>query len=51
MAIALLGITALTQRRRLLYVAWAFAGVGLFVGAAGFAGLSLNVGLFARALR
>jgi hypothetical protein len=50
-AIALLGITALTQRRRLLYVAWAFAAVGLLVGAAGFAGLSLNVGFAARALR
>jgi len=50
-AIALLGITALTQRRRLLYLAWAFAAVGLLVGAAGFAGLSLHVGLVARALR
>jgi hypothetical protein len=50
-AIALLGITALTQRRRLLYLAWAFAAIGLFIGAAGFAGLSLHVGFAARALR
>jgi hypothetical protein len=50
-AIALLGITALTQRRRLLYVAWAFAAVGLIIGAAGFAGLGLHVGFVARALR
>ncbi|HVV51512.1 MAG TPA: DUF4337 domain-containing protein [Polyangia bacterium] len=50
-AIALLGITALTQRRRLLYLAWAFAGLGLVVGAAGFAGLSLEIGFLARALR
>jgi hypothetical protein len=28
-AIALLGITALTRKRRLLYVAWTFAGFGL----------------------
>jgi len=50
-AIALLGITALTQRRRLLYLAWAFAAVGLVIGAAGFAGLGLHVGFVARALR
>jgi Domain of unknown function (DUF4337) len=50
-AIALLGITALTQRRRLLYLAWAFAALGLIIGLAGFAGLSLRVGFVARALR
>ncbi|MES1206529.1 MAG: DUF4337 domain-containing protein [Pseudomonadota bacterium] len=50
-AIALLGITALTQRRRLLFVAWAFAGVGLVVGLAGFAGVGLHVDFVARALR
>jgi hypothetical protein len=50
-AIALLGITALTQRRRLLYLAWAFAAVGLIIGAAGFAGLGLHVDFVARALR
>ena len=38
-AIALFGITALTQRRRLLYLAWAFAAIGILVGLAGFAGL------------
>jgi len=50
-AIALLGITALTQRRRLLYVGWAFAVAGMVVGLAGFAGLGLHVDLVARALR
>ena len=50
-AIALLGITALTQRRRLLYLAWAFAAIGLLVGIAGFAGLGLHVPFVARALR
>ena len=50
-AIALLGITALTQRRRLLYVGWAFAVAGMVVGLAGFAGLGMHVDLVARALR
>ena len=50
-AIALLGISALTQRRRLLFVAWAFAGVGVVVGVAGFAGIGLHVDFVARALR
>ncbi len=34
--IALLGITALTQKRKLLFVAMGFAGFGLVVGLAGF---------------
>jgi hypothetical protein len=50
-AIALLGITALTQRRRLLYLGWAFAGIGLLVGVAGFAGIGLHVDFVAHALR
>jgi hypothetical protein len=50
-AIALLGITALTQRRRLLYLAWAFAAIGILIGIAGFAGLGLHVPFVARALR
>jgi uncharacterized sporulation protein YeaH/YhbH (DUF444 family) len=50
-AIALLGITALTQRRRLLYLGWAFAAASVLVGLAGFAGLGLHVDLVARALR
>jgi len=50
-AIALLGITALTQRRRLLYLGWAFAAAGVVVGLAGFAGLGLHVDVVARALR
>ena len=39
-AIALLGITALTRKRRLIYVAWTFAGFGVMLGIAGFAGLT-----------
>lgn len=50
-AIALLGITALTRRKRLLYLAWAFAGIGILIGVAGFAGLGIHVGFVARALR
>jgi len=50
-AIALLGITALTRRRRLLYLAWVFAGIGILIGVAGFAGLGIHVGFVARALR
>jgi hypothetical protein len=49
-AIALFGITALTQRRRLLYVAWAFAGIGTVLGLAGFLGLSLHPDFLARLL-
>jgi len=49
-AIALLGITALTQKRRLLYVAWAFAGVGTVLGLAGFLGLSLHPDFLAKLL-
>ena len=40
--IALFGITALTQKRRLLFVAMAFAGFGLVVGLAGFFGWNLR---------
>ncbi len=50
-AIALLGITALTRRKRLLYLAWVFAGIGILIGLAGFAGLGIHVGFVARALR
>ncbi len=50
-AIALLGITALTQRRRLLYLGWAFAAASILIGVSGFAGLGLHVDLVARALR
>lgn len=49
-AIALLGITALTRKRRLLYVAWGFAGFGLVLGIAGFAGLGLHPAFLARLL-
>ena len=40
--IALFGITALTQKRRLLFVAMGFAGFGLLVGLAGFFGWNLR---------
>jgi hypothetical protein len=49
-AIALLGITALTRKRRLLYVAWAFAGFGVLLGIAGFAGLNFHPDFLARIL-
>jgi hypothetical protein len=49
-AIALLGITALTRKRRLLYVAWAFAAFGVVLGIAGFAGLNLHPDFLARFL-
>ena len=41
-AIALLGITALTQKRKLFVVAMSFAGFGLVVGLAGFFGWNLR---------
>jgi hypothetical protein len=47
-AIALLGITALTRKRRLMYLAWAFAGFGVIMGVAGFAGLGLHPDFLAR---
>ncbi|HMF42957.1 MAG TPA: DUF4337 domain-containing protein [Polyangia bacterium] len=47
-AIALLGITALTRKRRLLYVAWTFAGLGVLLGIAGFAGLGFHPDFLAR---
>jgi hypothetical protein len=49
-AIALLGITALTKKRRLLYVAWMFAGFGAVLGIAGFAGLNIHPTFLARLL-
>jgi hypothetical protein len=49
-AIALLGIAALTQKRRLLYLAWGFAGFGLVLGLAGFLGLALHPDFLARLL-
>jgi hypothetical protein len=49
-AIAMLGITALTRKRRLLYVAWTFAGFGVALGIAGFAGLNLHPDFLARFL-
>jgi predicted nucleic acid-binding Zn-ribbon protein len=41
-AIAMLGITALTQKRKLLFVAMGFAGFGLVVGLSGFFGWNLR---------
>ena len=40
--IALLGITALTQKRKLLFVALGFAGFGLVIGLSGFFGWNLR---------
>jgi hypothetical protein len=41
-AIALFAVTALTQKRRLLYVALVFAGFGFLLGTAGLFGLGLH---------
>jgi len=49
-AVALFGITALTQKKRLLYVAWGFAAIGVVLGLAGFLGLGLHPDFLARAL-
>jgi uncharacterized protein DUF4337 len=49
-AIAMLGITALTRKRRLLYVGWTFAGFGVVLGISGFAGLNLHPDFLARLL-
>jgi hypothetical protein len=49
-AIALLGVTALTQKRRLLYLALVFGGFGIVLGLAGFLGLSIHPDFLARFL-
>jgi hypothetical protein len=49
-AIALFAVTALTQKRKLLFVALAFAAFGIVLGAAGFLGLGLHPDFIARAL-
>jgi hypothetical protein len=49
-AIALFAVTALTQKRRLLYVALGFAAFGIVLGAAGLFGLGLHPDFIARAL-
>jgi hypothetical protein len=49
-AIALLGITALTQKKRLLFLAWGFAAIGVALGLAGFLRLGLHPDFLARAL-
>jgi hypothetical protein len=49
-AVALFGITALTQKKRLLYLAWAFAAIGIVLGSAGFLSLGLHPDFLARAL-
>jgi hypothetical protein len=49
-AIALFAVTALTQKRRLLYVALVFAGFGIVIGTAGLLGLGLHPDFLARLL-
>jgi hypothetical protein len=49
-AIALFGVTALTQKRALLVVAGVFAGVGALLGLAGFLGLRLHPEILAKLL-
>jgi hypothetical protein len=49
-AIALLGIAALTRKRRLMYGAWMFAGFGAVLGVAGFAGWNIHPTFLARLL-
>ena len=49
-AIALFGITALTRKRWLLYLAGVFAGIGIVLGLAGFLNLSLHPDFLARIL-
>jgi len=49
-AIAVFGITALTQRRWLLVIALVFAGLGALMGLAGFLGLSLHPNFLASLL-
>jgi hypothetical protein len=49
-AIALFGVTALTQRRSLLAVACVFAGFGALMGLAGFLGLNLHPDWLAKLL-
>ncbi len=49
-AIALLGITALTQRRWLLVTALCFAGLGALMGLAGFLGLGIHPNFLANFL-
>jgi len=49
-SIALYGITALTQKRRLLYVALAFGALGIVLGTAGFLQLGLHPNALARLL-
>jgi hypothetical protein len=49
-AIALFGVTALTQKPALLVTALVFAGLGALMGLAGFLGLGLHPGFLARLL-
>ena len=49
-AIALFAVTALTQKRRLLYVALVFAAFGIVLGMAGLLGLGLHPDFLARLL-
>lgn len=48
--IALFGVTALTQKRWLLFIGLAFAGFGILIGIAGFVGWNLRPEWMAKAL-
>ncbi len=49
-AIALFGVTALTQKRFMMFVAGAFAAFGMFMGIAGFAKLAFHPEILAKLL-
>src|SRR5262249_23553509 len=49
-AIAMFGVTALTQKRWLLFIAAAVAAFGIVLGIAGFAGLNLHPDFLAKLL-
>jgi predicted ribosome quality control (RQC) complex YloA/Tae2 family protein len=49
-AIAMLGVTALTQKRWMLFVAGLFGGFGMFMGIAGFAKLAVHPDWLAKLL-
>ncbi|MEI8032351.1 MAG: DUF4337 domain-containing protein [Chlorobiaceae bacterium] len=49
-SLALLAVTSLTGKRKLLLLAWVFAGFGIIMGVAGLVGLSLHPDLLVKML-